>query len=76
MDPDNYHIIFNCMNGFGVTSDDIVSCSASSSTLSLQNSHYCNNEYTEALAQVANSFLRYLLSQLVEKTIVTAAAVR
>jgi hypothetical protein len=71
MNPDRYNIIFGGANGFGVISNDTnnnLSSSASSSMSSLQNSYYCNNnEYIEALAQVANSFLKVLLSQLVEK---------
>ena len=34
-----------------------------------------NNEYLEALLEVASSFLKILLNQIVDKTMVAAAAV-
>jgi hypothetical protein len=37
------------------------------------NSEYDNNEYLEALREVASSFLKILLNQMVDRTMVAAA---
>lgn len=76
MNPDKYAIIYNSKyynNGIfdssmGTTAADI--SSSHSSTKSNQNYYY--NEYHEGILEIANSLLKILTNQIVDKTMVAA----
>jgi hypothetical protein len=78
MNPDRYAIIYN--NKYDNNNDNIfesisnsttvAAISSSSSNKVLQNYYY--NEYHEGISEIANSLLKILANQIVDKTMVAA----
>jgi predicted transcriptional regulator len=83
MNPDRYKIIYNKKydnndnvfdNIMGTTASAVISSSSpyTSSTSIMSNQNRCYNEYHEGLLELAKGFLKILLNQLVDKTMVAA----
>ena len=79
MNPDRYNVIYNSQydsddSVFDSNSDDNTAAAAvsSSSSSTKTNQNYYYNKYHEGILELAKGFLKLLLNQLVDKTMVTA----
>jgi hypothetical protein len=78
INPDRYAIIYNSKNDnnnslFDSSTTDITILSTHISTNTKpQNQNYYYDEYREGILEIANSLLKILLNQMVDKTMVAA----
>jgi predicted RNase H-like nuclease (RuvC/YqgF family) len=75
MNPDRYAVIYNSKydnNEIVFGSSTAASSSSHSHSPTLQNQNYYYNEYHEGILEIADSFLKMLLNELVDKTMAAA----
>jgi chorismate mutase len=78
MNPDRYAIIYNSKNDYNnslfdsSTTDITILSTHISTNTKPQNQNYYYDEYREGILEIANSLLKILLNQMVDKTMVLA----
>jgi hypothetical protein len=77
MNPDRYAVIYNSKYDdncsiFDSGSNIATAASSSPSTTKPQNHNHYYNKYRERILEIANSLLKILLNQIVDKTMITA----
>ena len=80
MNPDKYNVIYNSKYDDNCSTFDsgsnmataISSSPSSSSTTKTQNHNHYSDQYREGILETANSFLKILTNQIVDKTMVAA----
>ena len=78
MNPDRYNVIYNSnyddncsIFGSGSNIATAISCSPSTTTKPQNHNHYYD-QYREGILEIANSLLKILTNQMVDKTMVGA----